>query len=492
MKDDLTARLRAAETSVEQQLRGEDNELGLVSVLSAEVRRRRARRSVTTTVGVAAAAVLLVAVPVLALQQPATPPPASPPTVSPVPEVTTPPPPSPDPSPTGPVAPPPESSPPLEPVTVEGAPTMYRMPDGLLEDAGPGWVLLQYQAYAVYSDDGTTELEPSKTIVVVADPAGTRYLVTEDAPYNIRVVDWRAGELTAVIELADPSQRAILDLRTGDIRAEPAGLTDVHEFAGRRADGAELWWIFGPEPAMFRLVALTGTGVEDVAEWPSEDSAIQGAILDGDGRTMVTSLWGDYFDDRGGTSRDTVRLVQLDDGTVTDVLAGPEGWACSPLGWRDRTTLLTACIDDPVTGGAEPGRQVVVAVDTEGGSAPQVIAEPTEAEAVPIYHGVTTDAGVVLAVTAPSENGPRIELWVWRGSEMTPLWQPEVPVDPRSLVSVEPGGEDRVLVALGPVPTFLGGSEVWSVDTNTGAAVLLGPVGSGERPVDAVDWVAAR
>lgn len=479
MTHDLSERLRAAELSVARQVDAAEVDPGLAQVLGSEVRRRRTRRAAVRAVGVAAA-VLAVAVPVVALQARVEPPATTPPPVSPAPEEPT----LPTPSPSESVEPPPEPTTPLEPVVVDGAPTLHRMPEGLLDEAGDGWVLMQYEA--VDRDDGVTAGGPGRRVVVLADPAGTRFLVTADAPPWVRVVEWRAGTDTALVVLEDSRERGVLDLRTGEVRPEPRGLPEVEDLAGRRADGAELWWVRGPDGTT-RLAALTAEGVDVLTDQPQRPTH---SVVDSAGTVIAVSLDGSYSDDRGGTFDDAVGLVDLADGTTTEVAAGPEQWSCRPLGWFDTATLSTGCTDDPVTGGAYPPRDVVVAVDVAGRSAPEVLVDVEEDEAYATR--ASTSAGVrqVLVLRTEADDGRRVETWVWRGARLVPLWSTDA-FHAYGAAYVEPGGEDRVLVALGPPYGALGGFEVWSVDTTTGTGHLVGPTGQGERPMEVVDWVAA-
>lgn len=198
-----------------------------------------------------------------------------------------------------------------DPITETGLPSYYAMPDGLLAEAGPGWVLATYFPRA-WSDElawnPPGEVEP----VYLVDPSGNRFEVTRLDPATATdgettrwverlVVSWTPGRTTAVVQevehVLEPYFEGQVE-RTGDSRFVTLDLVsgELSRFAG----------------------TLPSRLTEHLMESP--DGTL--AVRDGD------------------------VVIRTDTGEVVgSVGTSASGW-CEVVTWWTADTLLAACIDE--------------------------------------------------------------------------------------------------------------------------------------------------
>jgi len=204
-----------------------------------------------------------------------------------------------------------------DPIDEPGLPTYYEMPEGLLDQVGAGWVLTVHRPSTVtYVDGGQTGEVADTTTVLLASPEGTRFRVAAlPSDTNLVPVQWVAGETRVRVwygsfdelgayEMADGAEAGWLDLQTGTITSDPAGLGPYELPAG------------GEDP--MTLVDNPG------------------------GRWVATQVWGG----EAGPFGPTFSLHDRVTGTTTDVEFGVDGKDCAPVGWLDEASLLTLCLDD--------------------------------------------------------------------------------------------------------------------------------------------------
>lgn len=223
--------------------------------------------------------------------------------------------------------------------TEPGLPERLTLPDGLLEQTTPGWVLAVYQPE-------TAEQAPGTAVVTLTSPQGETYEVlrldgSSDAggSTGFTVLDWEAGSGHALIAESTITGRdggrteeidAVLelDLVTGTTTAtgvDPAGLSSL------RTAGELLVW----------------------SDWDADETVIDGP----DGRLRVPGASNGLPE----LSPDGRRLLL--DASVVDLASGTRGGAldtlvpgadCWPLNWWTTTEVLLACTDPDPTGGERP------------------------------------------------------------------------------------------------------------------------------------------
>lgn len=327
----------------------------VMGTVRARVRRRRTVRHVTQ----AAVAVPVVAGLVLGgwwIQADHDP---SPPVTTPTPSVTSSPTPTAEPTPT---ATPTESTQPtvgaLGDLVVEpGYPPYYELPDGMLDEAGPGWVL----ATVVPRSEGTP-IQTEERLFLVR-PDGTRMLLhvlptgLEDDGERARwtqhqVIEWDPSAGTALLlELScletyagpdvategsggcGPSVASQMDLRTGELEPvfeAPEAATDL---VGPIAEDRWLWLPY-PE-GMNPFIHVSGPDGDRAIETAGATSGF--ASVSPDGRLVVTGY-------PNGNVDLSLAVTDLDTGRGVGVIpvSGPHG-ACRTLGWWDDDRVLADC-----------------------------------------------------------------------------------------------------------------------------------------------------
>ena len=172
-----------------------------------------------------------------------------------------------------------------------GLPSALPLPDGLLEQTVPGWVVATYEPMKAYANTpypfekkvGREEHQ----IVYLVSPVGTRYQVLElPATTPLEVVAWTAGASTALVRdfaaTAGSAQIQRLDLHTGvltatDLAVDQVGARGVPSPSGRRllVGGASVFDVGGqttsalprlPEDRKYEKCQAIG--------WYDEDSVI--------------------------------------------------------------------------------------------------------------------------------------------------------------------------------------------------------------------------
>ncbi|GEL96391.1 hypothetical protein [Cellulomonas composti] len=210
--------------------------------------------------------------------------------------------------------------------------------DDVWAQTGPGWVLAVVRP--------SLGLEVLRNSVVLASPQGRTYLVVE-LPLDVEVAvqHWEPGSDEALVtvvpgERAFVGERAWLDLRTGAVVADPAGLdtssaeASTPTFLGIDHLGRELWVEHGVAGEFVTgvLVVLdegaTVYRLELGTAWGS-------ALLDPNARMLL--LAGD--EDR------SYRVVDLDAGDVETYAFGADQ-RCRVVGWTGAQRALATCVDD--------------------------------------------------------------------------------------------------------------------------------------------------
>lgn len=220
-----------------------------------------------------------------------------------------------------------------------GLPERLTLPDGLLAQTTPGWVLAIYQPEAADHAPGTA-------VVTLTSPQGETYEVLRlDASSGaggstgFTVLDWEAGSGHALIAESTITGRdggrteeidAVVDLdlvtgTTTDAGVDTAGLSSL------RTAGELLVW----------------------SDWDADETVIDGP----DGRLRVPGASSGPPE----LSPDGRRLLL--DASVVDLATGARGGAlsalvpgadCWPLNWWTTTEVLLACTDPDPTGGERP------------------------------------------------------------------------------------------------------------------------------------------
>jgi hypothetical protein len=308
--------------------------------MRSRVRRRRGVRHGLQALAVVPVVGAVVLAASLAGQDPAPVPPVQTESPAPTPEPTTTSEPTPDPTPSAPEL----GAPVLEP----GLPPFHEAPDGILDEAGPGWFLVTWQTSRF---DGA-DFVPSDTSVLLVDPGGVRYRLLTiplalsptvtggQFPVQHEVVDWEAGASTAVMRVREGGSSiggsfVTLDLLSGDVQPVDTGPDRVWfeelEIAASTADGTRLWRGGSDDSTVLTVtrgeqVRQIDTGVVVHAVEPSPDGSL---------------VWVG-----GGTNADGA-VVDLASGSVVAQLPAGEtasGW-CVVSGWWTGDAVLQTCSD---------------------------------------------------------------------------------------------------------------------------------------------------
>lgn len=292
------------------------------TVLRGRISARRARRRVLQTVVAAPIAAGLVLGGVLLAQSLATPVPEATQPTDPPSQVE----PSPDDS-----APDSTSAPTSVPQPLAdepGLPPRTALPDGLLEQTTPGWVL------AVYTP-GTADQPATQGVVVLAAPDGTTYEVTR-LPFEsartdstLELMDWQAGSTTAVVQRHDLGSDVEDAVTVHDVDLLTGALTPADV----------------PVPGA-RLMAVT----DDLRLW--HDPAALELVIQRSGGRATYGPWGPGVADPSPDGRyvlaDTT-VVDTSSGRSVDEIQGlrADGY-CLPLTWWTADQVLAMCTaDDP-------------------------------------------------------------------------------------------------------------------------------------------------
>ncbi|GIG40907.1 hypothetical protein [Cellulomonas phragmiteti] len=451
--DDLTARLERA-LGLQEQHEGDvrPDAAALADLHDRVARGRRGRLASHAAVAAAVVGVLGVAG-WFGLQARTVPQPAHTPT----PSVTAAPTPAPTPAPSA-VA----SAAPLEPVALPGLPPMFRAPEGLLEQTGPGWFLLAYASglYEPPAGDG------ERHALVVSAPTGELYHLLDVAPGGVTPVRWSApGTARAVVwDGQGESRVGTVDLRTGDVVVDDR-LPASAEWVGM-SGADELWlaasWDDATDGTLHVLPAQGPGRRLDVALWS--------ATVAPDGRTVV-----------GAGPGGVVEAVDVATGRRTTP-ATPPGQTCHVVGWLDATGVMASCVDpqpDPPTSRwnhDEHGGQVV-RLDVTGGPARTLTT--LGPDGVVPWTGQHVRDGVLVASSAPLLSSTDCYEFCYGGAY---LWTGS---DVREVTTSVDLGDDVCEVRAGGAGLLLRtgdlcyeettGSQWWTVEEATGATRLVGP-----------------
>lgn len=353
-----------------------------------------------------------------------------------------------------------------DPIDRPGLPTYYEMPDGLLAQTGPGWLVTSHQPSST-SGPGGTYVSEAYAVFLVA-PDGTHYLVAEyEHTANLFPVAWEAGATrvavvvdTATAGLADerPEQDLMpgwLDLRTGRITER---------------DGTEATWPPTNEPPL-----------------PVSPS----------GRKVGGVEFSDFF---------TLWAV---DGTGTQLAYQVPG-TCAPIGWLDDQAFLALCVDaaegelDPswLTERIRSADPRLVRVSVAAGEATSSVLRriepgdplPEPGGGVWVRDGVVAFPSLGETFEGEAVQGFRLPCWTgvdaWDGRELVSVQRPVGP-GPEYVKDLRSAG-GAVYVEAAPgcrsaVDFALTGHEV-----GTGSTVVLAPAPGGEWTQGLVAWAVAE
>jgi len=463
--DDLTARLERALRVQEEHEATAGADPAALSELAGRVARARRRRTARYAAVAAVTVAVVGAAGMLGLRDRPAPLPAhtptSTPTSTPTPSATAAPEPSPEPS-----------APQLEPVSRPGMPPMYRAPEGLLEQTGPGWYLVTYASglYEPVPGDG------ERAAVVVAAPTGELYHLLDRETRGLTIVHWPRADVARVM-VESPLRAGSLDLRTGEVTVDERLPTGVMWVGTAGAD--EVW-----QAQDRTLFVLPPDG-------PAR--AIDATFTDGqvapDGLTIV-----------GGDDDGTAVAVDLRTGERT-VLVQPAGQRCDLVGWFDGTGVLAACVDpQPLDQGHqkwfhdEHGGKVV-RLDAAGG--PPATLEVLDSTGVVPYRGTYVRDGVVAGIEAPFVSGSGdcydvcyggAHQWFEDGSRVpAPL-----PDTSDTVCRVQAGSGGLLLWTGGQCYEETTGGQWWAVDDATGTVRLVAPAVDSDLSIGAGRYIVER
>ena len=307
--------------------------------LTVRVRRRRARRhALQATVSLPVVAALALGAWTLAGRTAQVPPATQ----------------SPAPSPTSTTAPSPTDVAPTPLLPAEaGLPPLHELPAGMLEQAGPGWVLSLY--WPVPEDVGSDGTPPATYVVALASPEGLAYEVTRfDLPdptlaplLSGSIGRWVPGTTTAAITFSGDDfyfEHYDLDLLTGTLSPDDSGPAPDSMLVGYVGD--EPIWI---DPGL-RSMTIGERSVPLPAHAPAE------AHVSPDGRAV----------ELGGVVVDVATMTVI--GTLDG--DGQGGW-CTPKAWWTADSLLAFCADRDPWG--DPDQYPAGQVDTRAALHPRLV-----------------------------------------------------------------------------------------------------------------------
>ena len=359
-------------------------------------------------------------------------------------------------TPTPTATPSPSQSPLGDPVTEPGFPPYYPMPDGLLQETGPGWVLATYMPWLRSTANSREQRVPRDEAVFLVSPDGTNYLVlrlnpVELTPWGLTPAvlglrSWRAGATTAVIqqsplvEHSEPGSLLTIDLLTGALRPFNGDLEpDRGELLGFRSE---------PVPSPDARFAFT----------------FDGEVIDTETGALV--------------------------GSFADAMTSGR---CNPVSWWTPDSLLALCHDAYETSDASPGPSLLelharlVSFNTEQLVLGQgtVVHELEPGDPIPfadggawVADGTIVVQGVMLTEESPVEFDACADgAYLFRGESFQRLAASDAYPGRRNNIfeSQVSGGRVYVEASRG-CSSELGPTTVASFDIETGETVqLLGP-----------------
>ena len=473
MTDDLGARLERAVKLQEAAESGRQPDAAVLQDLHARVARARRGRTASYAAVAAAAAAVVGVAGWFGLQDRTVPLPAHTPTSTPTPAPTEGPAARPTPTPSAGAG-----TAPRDTVSYPGMPPMLRAPDGILDQAGPGWFVVSYVTGLPEPSAGAVDGQH----LVLSAPTGELYHLLDVTAHHVTPVSWpRAGVIRAVVSERDAStsSAAWVDLRTGEVTVDdrlPAGV----QWIGRSGDD-EVWLSAHTEVDE----GADGTPTPRVAD----GTALHIGPADGDVRTLPVPIWDAVLAPDGRTvvgGGPDVRRVAVDVVTGRQTtLALPAGQRCTVTAWLDTTGVLASCSDTAPDGVADPwyldehGGQVV-RLDATGG-APRTLAAIDSAGIVP-WRGEYLRDGVVVTTAAPllSSSGDCFDFcyggaYLWQSGDAHAVSTAVDLVDDVCRVGV--GGDGLLLWTADLCYEMSTGGRWWTVDEATGATRLVAPAG---------------
>lgn len=455
MTDDLTARLERALHAQEQHERDLQPDAVTLADLHARVARVRRGRTVSFAAVAAAAVAVLGVAGWFGLQDRTTPEPAHTPT----PSVSATPSPSPSPEPSAAASAP---AAPLEPVSLPGLPPMFKAPEGLLEQTGPGWFLMVYSAVTL---EEPLPGDEQRDVLVLSAPTGELYHLL-DLDESVNLLRWDTARTARLeVDLDVPgTQLATLDLVTGQLTRDDrlAGFAELVGTSG--AD--EVWLTPGYQGEQGTLHVLPPTG--DPRTLPARMSF---AHVSPDGRTVV-----------GSGDGHPIEALDLATGRRT-AMATPAGQKCDVVDWIDATGVMATCVDTPPVpllerwNYDEHGGQVV-RLDATGGPV-QTLTTLRSDGVVPLGGERVRDGVLVTIAGAQLSSTPDgcYDLcsggaYLWQGGDVRPV-QPAQELDGE--VCEGRAASTGLLLRTAVDCYEWVGDQWWLVDEATGATRLVGP-----------------
>lgn len=337
-----------------------------------------------------------------------------------------------------------------EPIDEPGLPTYYELPDGLLEQTGPGWLVTVHRPSRHDADAGIdAEFDVLVNAMFLVAPDGTHFLVGKfDADANVYPVAWRAGS---------PTVDVVVDtLTAGYLEQRPdqdlmAATYDLRTRAFTEREGDAIW---PPDTSL------------DVPRSPS-------------GRGISIEY------------ADTFTLSAADGGASAQLGYAVPGKVCSPVGWLGEQSFLALCLDASMLtdGGLDVGgtewdyHPVLVQVDLDGARVLSVAEVRTLAEGDPLPsagEGIAVRDGVV---AFRSETGGPYGCWtgvdLWTPDGFQALQRPEAGENSFDVRVVD----GVAYVQASPGCTGEGGAATLTAhELTTGGSRLLEPAPADWRP----------
>lgn len=203
-----------------------------------------------------------------------------------------------------------------DPVEEPGLPPHHELPDGLLDEAGPGWVLTVHRPTRTVADPTIDfRYEVLTNAMFLVAPDGTNYLVGRWGPEaNVVPSVWHADSATVDV---------IVDVDT-------AGY-------GQQRPGQDVM------AATYDLRTGTFTEREGDAALPPDTT--QQPPRSPSGRQV-------------GLEYGTAFTLWAADGAATQLAYGVDGKVCAPVGWLGEDAFLALCVDSAMLtdGGLDIGR----------------------------------------------------------------------------------------------------------------------------------------
>ncbi len=470
MSDDLTARLERALHAQEDHEATTPVEAPVLADLHARIARGRGVRTTSYAAVAAVVAGVLGVAGWFGLRGVPAPQPAHTPTPVPTSSVT----PSPTPTAAAATTAPPV---PLVPVSLPGLPSMLEAPEGILEQAGPGWFVVSYFSALLEAPAGDAQ----RRTLALSAPTGELYHL-HDTAERVTPVRWaEPGVVRAIAADDDGRWAATVDLRTGVVTRDER-LPDEVAWVGMSGDD-ELWTSGYGQSATLHVVPREG----EVRDVPVPDDRL---LLGPDGRQAVTM----------GAGLTPVQVVDIASGASSHVPI-PDGQVCDVSAWLDATGVLATCSDvvpddrlaDPDVRYLDQRHGQVVRLDVTGDT-PTVLRVLAGDDVVP-WTGHHVQDGTVVMTAAPllSSAGDCFDFcyggaYLWTGD------------DAHAVTTSLDLGDEVCEVGVGGAGLLLRTSSLcyeestrlqwWTVDPATGETRVVAP--AVDSPLSMSAWAAVE